>query len=270
MRYWVACEASDGGQLSMALGTASPDGDESGWDSGAIVAQGIDHYCDIPTGARESDQSMLAMIPTKADCGSPGASALAEGEIVCSLWSCPYVACVALDADQMAGGVLMMWDKRVLERLEVMMGYFFVSVRWQGVGDSFTWACSGVYGPNDNNMTGQTWDELIGIQQYWDVPWCYVRDFNIVHFPSECLAASEFLVQSDHGDLFGILKSQICMVGDRLDTDVLFGQNGGCKTLLVLSGVTTLPMLQNPNNSIQPDFYTNKISDFLSLKPATV
>ena len=38
--------------------------------------------------------------------------------------------CVALDADQMAGGVLMMWDKRVLERLEVMVGYFFVLVRW--------------------------------------------------------------------------------------------------------------------------------------------
>nr|KYP64198.1 Phosphoglycolate phosphatase [Cajanus cajan] len=69
---------------------------------------------------------------------------------------------------------------------------------------------------------------------------------------------------------FGISKSQICMVGDRLDTDILFGQNGGCKTLLVLSGVTTLPMLQSPNNSIQPDFYTNKISDFLSLKAAAV
>ncbi|XP_017977430.1 PREDICTED: phosphoglycolate phosphatase 1B, chloroplastic [Theobroma cacao] len=69
---------------------------------------------------------------------------------------------------------------------------------------------------------------------------------------------------------FGILKSQICMVGDRLDTDILFGQNGGCKTLLVLSGVTSLSMLQSPNNSIQPDFYTNKISDFLSLKAATV
>lgn len=85
------------------------------------------------------------------------------------------------------------------------------------------------------------------------------------------------------------------MVGDRLDTDILFGQNGGCKTLLVLSGihrinsvwiilasisavlnrlilfiwligVTSLSMLQSPDNSIQPDFYTNKISDFLSLK----
>ncbi|URE22600.1 phosphoglycolate [Musa troglodytarum] len=69
---------------------------------------------------------------------------------------------------------------------------------------------------------------------------------------------------------FGILKSQICMVGDRLDTDILFGQNGGCKTLLVLSGVTSLQMLQSPSNSIQPDFYTNKISDLVTLKAAAV
>uniref|UniRef100_A0A0E0KS68 phosphoglycolate phosphatase n=1 Tax=Oryza punctata TaxID=4537 RepID=A0A0E0KS68_ORYPU len=69
---------------------------------------------------------------------------------------------------------------------------------------------------------------------------------------------------------FGITTSQICMVGDRLDTDILFGQNGGCKTLLVLSGVTSVEMLQSPDNSIQPDFYTNQISDFLTLKAATV
>eukprot|EP00249_Psilotum_nudum_P000917 c13110_g1_i1 orf=201-1316(+) len=68
---------------------------------------------------------------------------------------------------------------------------------------------------------------------------------------------------------FEIAKSQICVVGDRLDTDILFGQNGGCKTLLVLSGVTTLDMLQLPGNTIQPDFYANKVSDLLA-KEVTV
>ena len=81
----------------------------------------------------------------------------------------------------------MMWDRRALEKLEVMVGQFFVSVRWQGLGDGFIWACSGVYGPNDNNLRGQMLDELIGIQQLWEVPWCYIGDFNIVRFPSERL-----------------------------------------------------------------------------------
>ena len=35
---------------------------------------------------------------------------------------------------------------------------------------------------------------------------------------------------------FGIGREQICMVGDRLDTDILFGKDGGLTTCLVLSG----------------------------------
>ena len=77
-----------------------------------------------------------------------------DRQLVCSLWSSPYVDWVALDANQTVSGVLMMWDRKALEKLEVMVGYFSVSVRWQGVGDSFIWACFGVYGPNDNNLRG--------------------------------------------------------------------------------------------------------------------
>ena len=61
---------------------------------------------------------------------------------------------MALDVVQMIGGVLLMWDRRVLERLEIIVGSFSVSVWWQGVGDGFIWACSGVYGPNDYNAMG--------------------------------------------------------------------------------------------------------------------
>ena len=47
-----------------------------------------------------------------------------------------------------------MWNRRVLEKLEVLVGSFFVSVQWQGVVDGFIWACSKVYGPNDNSVRG--------------------------------------------------------------------------------------------------------------------
>lgn len=37
----------------------------------------------------------------------------------------------------------------------------------------------------------------------------------------------------------GVSPSETLVVGDRLETDILGGQNAGCKTALVLSGVTT-------------------------------
>ena len=92
---------------------------------------------------------------------------------------------VALDADQTASGVLILSDKRVLEKLEVLLGTFLVSVKWQGVEDGFIWACTRVYGPNDNSVRGHMRDELVGIQQYWNIPWCCIGDFNIVRFPSK-------------------------------------------------------------------------------------
>ena len=70
---------------------------------------------------------------------------------------------VVLDADKTAGGVMIMWDKRVLEKLEVLVGLFSVLIQWKGVVDGFIWACSGVYGPNDNSLRGDLWDELVFI-----------------------------------------------------------------------------------------------------------
>ena len=58
------------------------------------------------------------------------------------------------------------------------------------MGDGFSWACSGVYGPIDNSARGLMWDELVGVQQYWNVPWCCIGDFNIVRSPSERLGNS--------------------------------------------------------------------------------
>jgi len=65
---------------------------------------------------------------------------------------------------------------------------------------------------------------------------------------------------------FGVDRNRICMVGDRLDTDVLFGKNNGMKSCLVLSGVTTEQKLLGPENQIVPDFYCDSIVDFYPAK----
>ena len=69
---------------------------------------------------------------------------------------------------------------------------------------------------------------------------------------------------------FGIDRSRICMVGDRLDTDVLFGTDNGLKSLLVLSGVTSEEKLLSPQNIITPDYYADDITAFFATETAKV
>jgi 4-nitrophenyl phosphatase/phosphoglycolate phosphatase len=59
-------------------------------------------------------------------------------------------------------------------------------------------------------------------------------------------------------------RARICMVGDRLDTDILFGQNNGLQTCLTLSGVTTEEKLLSKENDIKPDYYVPSIAAFQS------
>lgn len=46
---------------------------------------------------------------------------------------------------------------------------------------------------------------------------------------------SDFMLDNI-ANTFNLKREQICMVGDRLDTDIMFGKNGGLTTCLVLSG----------------------------------
>lgn len=68
----------------------------------------------------------------------------------------------------------------------------------------------------------------------------------------------------------GLERNKICMVGDRLDTDILFGTDNGLKSLLVLSGVTSEEKLLSDENKITPDYYADSIVDFFVNEPAPV
>lgn len=52
-------------------------------------------------------------------------------------------------------------------------------------------------------------------------------------------------------------KSDICMIGDRLDSDILCGVNAGIHTLLVMTGVTNNEILEK--SDIKPDFILESI-----------
>lgn len=78
---------------------------------------------------------------------------------------------------------------------------------------------------------------------------------------------SDFMLKNI-AEQFNLKPSQICMVGDRLDTDILFGQNGGLATCLVLSGVTTEEQLLSPKNEVHPDLYMGQLSDLMEVEEA--
>ena len=65
------------------------------------------------------------------------------------------------------------------------------------------------------------------------------RDPIVVGKPEEFMLANI-------AETFKLERHQICMVGDRLDTDILFGQDGGLTTMLVLSGNVPTQALLDP------------------------
>ena len=92
---------------------------------------------------------------------------------------------VSLDARGTVGGVLLLWDKRVLEGLEVEVGSFSISCCFRNCEEGFVWVFSGLYGPLKGRDRRELWEELVAVKGLWNEPWCIVEDFNVVRFPGE-------------------------------------------------------------------------------------
>lgn len=58
-------------------------------------------------------------------------------------------------------------------------------------------------------------------------------------------------------------RNRTVMVGDRLDTDILFGREGNLKTLLVYSGVTSESDIEVEKDII-PDYAAQTVTDILT------
>ncbi|KAG6649501.1 hypothetical protein CIPAW_07G216700 [Carya illinoinensis] len=68
--------------------------------------------------------------------------------LIRSIRSCPYVDWAYLASDGDSGGVLVMWDRRMMEKIEEFIGEFTLACSFKSVEDNFLWAFVGIYGPN--------------------------------------------------------------------------------------------------------------------------
>mmetsp|Transcript_6776 Transcript_6776/g.20552 ORF Transcript_6776/g.20552 Transcript_6776/m.20552 type:complete len:348 (-) Transcript_6776:217-1260(-) len=89
---------------------------------------------------------------------------------------------------------------------------------------------------------------------------CTGREPTVVGKPSPLMI--DYIIEKYH-----VTRDEVCMVGDRLDTDVLFGKNNGLSSMLVLSGVTTEDKLLSPENKIVPDCYADSIAELRNANP---
>jgi phosphoglycolate/pyridoxal phosphate phosphatase family enzyme len=62
----------------------------------------------------------------------------------------------------------------------------------------------------------------------------------------------------------GLVPGRTVMIGDRLNTDILFGKINGLKSLLVLTGITKQEDMQTTAEDNLPDYYADSIADVLS------
>ena len=105
--------------------------------------------------------------------------AMSKG-LVRSLGTSRFLDWGTLDAHGSVGGLLICWDKRTLEVLEMEMGNFSISYRLRNVEDGLVWVFTGVYEPFSKEDRDGMWEELGAIRGIWDDPWCLGGDFNVI------------------------------------------------------------------------------------------
>lgn len=81
-----------------------------------------------------------------------------------------HVGWCCLEADDASGGILILWDTRILELVESCVGCYSVLVVLRNLDDGALWGFSGVYGLNVDSWRRLLWEELARVVAWWNLP----------------------------------------------------------------------------------------------------
>ncbi|KAG2718513.1 hypothetical protein I3760_03G224000 [Carya illinoinensis] len=95
--------------------------------------------------------------------------------IIRSLWDLSFVGWCYLASSEASGGVLVMWNKRVVEMVEDCIGLFSIAVTFKNIEDGWMWALAGVYRPDVDRERSYLWEEFAGLYSSWNLPWVFVE-----------------------------------------------------------------------------------------------
>ena len=108
------------------------------------------------------------------------------------MWGCHYVDQLNLGSLGALGDIFLMWHKRVVEKMEEVVGQFSISCRLKNVENQFEWAFTGVYETNTDRDRRLFQEEMYGLLNWWNVPWCVGGDFNVICFPTKLLGTENY------------------------------------------------------------------------------
>uniref|UniRef100_A0A2N9H2I2 Endonuclease/exonuclease/phosphatase domain-containing protein n=1 Tax=Fagus sylvatica TaxID=28930 RepID=A0A2N9H2I2_FAGSY len=116
---------------------------------------------------------------TTRDKGLETKLELVTKSLVRNIWGIHHLDWLYLGSMGASGGILLMWDTRVVEKIDDAVGNYSVSCKFRSVLNQLEWVFSGVYGPQMDRERLLMWYELAGISSWWDVPWCIGGDLNV-------------------------------------------------------------------------------------------
>ncbi|KAJ9689586.1 hypothetical protein PVL29_014990 [Vitis rotundifolia] len=90
-----------------------------------------------------------------------------------------------VDSRGAARGIVVFYDNRVLELVDLEKGVFSISCHFKNCEDGFIWIFIGVYGPTLRRDREFFWGELGAIKGFLNGPWCVAGNFNSILSPEE-------------------------------------------------------------------------------------